>query len=388
MISFLGGIISAAIIIYIAMIYGNTAIAVLGIFEIIWVFTAYILLFLSVINISTSLEIPIVMVQQNSTVRLCVKSNRKATFLCGRVIYNVKVKNIFTGKKSSRWISGNEDYLYEAGDAGCLEFSVAKIKIRDISGLFSIRLNYQSAFRIFLNFIKKKLHIRTFKFSKKNRGDANSKKHANLIQNVEVFPEICSVCVQISEPVRNFFGDADVYDDFRPGHDPSELFDVREFRNGDKIQSIHWKLSAKNEDLIVKENSLPKACAVVLLANYKKSKCDMNAYLKLFCGISFSLMDAKCPHYVAWYDMSRKDIVRARVDDEESFYIFLTHFITSRPADTIDAKLLYEEKYKAERIIHVLEIDTDLTIKRGTQIIGKANESTIESDMESLEILL
>ena len=53
------------------------------------------------------------------------------------------------------------------------------------------------------------------------------------------------------------FGDADVYDDFRPGNDSSEIFDVREFRDGDKIQSIHWKLSAKMQELVVREDSQP-----------------------------------------------------------------------------------------------------------------------------------
>lgn len=44
--------------------------------------------------------------------------------------------------------------------------------------------------------------------------------------------------------------------------------------------------------------------------------------MKLLVSLSFSLMDQKCSHYVAWYDISINDIVRARVDDEEGFYIF------------------------------------------------------------------
>ena len=40
------------------------------------------------------------------------------------------------------------------------------------------------------------------------------------------------------------------------GYDPSELFDVREFQNGDRLQSVHWKLSARTDELMVKELSL------------------------------------------------------------------------------------------------------------------------------------
>ena len=36
-----------------------------------------------------------------------------------------------------------------------------------------------------------------------------------------------------------------------------KFFDIREYADGDKIQRIHWKLSSKTGDLMVKEGSLP-----------------------------------------------------------------------------------------------------------------------------------
>lgn len=81
--------------------------------------------------------------------------------------------------------------------------------------------------------------------------------------------------MHVSEHTRNFFGEADVYDDFHPGDDPSEIFGVREFRAGDKMQSIHWKLSAKSDDLLVRENSQPKACPLVFLLEPPHMKKEM-----------------------------------------------------------------------------------------------------------------
>lgn len=43
-------------------------------------------------------------------------------------------------------------------------------------------------------------------------------------------PQIDEIPVRITDRVRNFFGDSDIYDDIRPGYDPSELFDVRSFK--------------------------------------------------------------------------------------------------------------------------------------------------------------
>lgn len=59
--------------------------------------------------------------------------------------------------------------------------------------------------------------------------------------------------------------------------------------------------------------------------------------MKLLVSLSFSLMDQKCSHYVAWYDISINDIVRARVDDEEGFYIFLNSFLKIKPDTKNDA---------------------------------------------------
>lgn len=189
-------------------------------------------------------------------------------------------------------------------------------------------------------------------------------------------PQIDEIPVRITDRVRNFFGDSDIYDDLRPGYDPSELFDVREFQNGDRLQSVHWKLSARTDELMVKENSLPKACAVAIVADLRgiKKGRQADAFMKLLVSLSFSLMDQKCSHYVAWYDTAINDIVRARVDDEEGFYIFLNSFLKIKPDTKNDALFLYGEKYRAEKLVCLLSVDGRLQIKRGEEIVGRADE--------------
>ena len=96
--------------------------------------------------------------------------------------------------------------------------------------------------------------------------------------------------------------------------------------------------------------------------------------MKLLVSLSFSLMDQKCSHYVAWYDTAINDIVRARVDDEEGFYIFLNSFLKIKPDTKNDALFLYEEKYRAEKLVCLLSVDGRLQIKRGEEIVGRADE--------------
>lgn len=50
----------------------------------------------------------------------------------------------------------------------------------------------------------------------------------------------------------------------KSGDDPSEIFALREYREGDSNNRIHWKLSSRSENFIVKELSLPIGCNILI----------------------------------------------------------------------------------------------------------------------------
>lgn len=51
--------------------------------------------------------------------------------------------------------------------------------------------------------------------------------------------------------------DSDLYESDRKGNDPTEIFQLREYVSGDPVRSIHWKLSSKLDNLIMKEAAMP-----------------------------------------------------------------------------------------------------------------------------------
>ena len=57
--------------------------------------------------------------------------------------------------------------------------------------------------------------------------------------------------------VVNKFLDSDRFSDEKPGDDPSEIFDIREFKDGDRLNSIHWNLTVKTGKIMVKDFSFP-----------------------------------------------------------------------------------------------------------------------------------
>ena len=64
---------------------------------------------------------------------------------------------------------------------------------------------------------------------------------------------------------RNFPVEGDEYEKERSGDAPTEIFQIREFRPGDRMQQIHWKSSARSGELMTKEYSMPCGCKVLLL---------------------------------------------------------------------------------------------------------------------------
>jgi uncharacterized protein (DUF58 family) len=214
------------------------------------------------------------------------------------------------------------------------------------------------------------------------------------IAQVQVLPEVRDVRVRISEQTRNFYGDADTYDDFRPGEDKSEIFDVREFRAGDRIQSIHWKLSAKADELLVREDSHPRACPLVFLLEtpqvHKAGQLrGIHYHLSVVASIAFSLMDASCPHYLAWYSGSKQDIVRARVDDEESYYIFLTAYMQDCGGQApFDLREIYREKYRFDHAIYTMRLGTDGKLSLNEKTLAVFDGKKWKGILEKMELML
>ena len=76
--------------------------------------------------------------------------------------------------------------------------------------------------------------------------------------------------VQVPEewpPVPHPESDSTEFSKVKAGDDPSEIFDLHPYREGDSISRIHWKLSSKLDHLMVKEYSLPLSSGSLLITD-------------------------------------------------------------------------------------------------------------------------
>ena len=101
----------------------------------------------------------------------------------------------------------------------------------------------------------------------------------------------------------------------KPGDDPSEIFSLREYREGDSNNRIHWKLSSRSESFIVKELSLPIGCNILLVTDFCgcKNASSADRILDAAFSISERLAEFSTAHTIA-YARSDFSINRIEID--------------------------------------------------------------------------
>lgn len=95
----------------------------------------------------------------------------------------------------------------------------------------------------------------------------------------------------------------------RPGFDPSETFAIREYKEGDRLKNVHWKLSGKLDQLMVREPGLPVRSSSQLLmetcfpeeGGRRRSEL-IDRVCRYTVALSEQLIDAGASHQLGWMD--------------------------------------------------------------------------------------
>lgn len=362
MISIWNFLLVIGITVYIAFMYQSATMMLLFYMEAALFVVAFFSVLFRCFRIRGHVEVPVGIAERGreSLVKL-VLSNR-CLLAVNKIKALIVVKDAMRGRKKKYWMTlpvaprGESEYIQAISfyGTGSYEVFLRKLKIYDITGLFcwNVRVKKQGM--------------------------------------VQVLPELHDVPVRLTQATRNFYGEADVYDENMPGHDNSEIFQMREYRAGDRLQNVHWKLTAKQDELMVKDYSLPKACPVILFLSYQPGKRrQLLAYLEAVASLSFSIMDAGCPHYVVWYDGSEQDIMRIRVDDEESLFYMIGVLMKNRWVRCReDIKLRYRNKYRQEPYVWALTLDEKLQLYKEKELLTKYSKRKLSMSLGQMELLL
>ena len=375
---FISYIIVVAATLYTAVLYGSDSFLMLVYAEVLLpVFLLGTVLPLTRrIHVQLRLPVPVVERGQRTPVQLLIKNT---SFLpSGRIAVQVNCYFPMSRRPQKTWfygrISGGSLQVaaqgriraeYQAQCVGSVKMEISKVRCYDLLGLTSLPV---------------------------------SRKHWKQLEpeTLLVLPKISQVPVFVSRESRDYAGESDEYSVTRGGDDPSETFRIRDYQPGDKLRSIHWKLSAKTGEMMVCERSLPLGCPVILYLNLyhpvrgrKGWEINRDNFLQIVASISYGMVQEGCRHYIAWFDEDCLDMERCRIEEEQDVYEMLLQLgRLSLSTEQRELEELYHQKYHESPCVTSLELGMDLKLQyNGSLLVSYSDrEEKLEKQLQTIEI--
>ncbi len=165
---------------------------------------------------------------------------------------------------------------------------------------------------------------------------------------VSFLPEISPVSMDL-RPNTLLGADSDVFSKSKKGDDPSEVFAIREYVGGDKLNRIHWKLSSKQEELMVKDYSLPINNNIVIVADMASKKSedaldDIDAVVEGVVCLSNFLCEAEIIHHICWYDVKGDRLFNEEIRNMDDMYTALGMMLSSGIGNSADSMAYWKEE--------------------------------------------
>lgn len=295
--------------------------------------------------IQVTLDTNIYSAEKNSEIPILIQVNNKAKWFNVRCGFKINVVNNFTGEVKKQIINHivaggvKENFceVFSSGDCGEISVYLTEYYVYDWIGCLCL------------------------------------KKKTSHMKKIEILPETHLLMMEIKRTTREFIADSEVYSDSEKGDDISEIYQIREYVEGDPIHAIHWKMSAKADNLLIKEHGKPLGCVILiwidLFDNSTKNKLKgrkhgrnnlpVNA-IEMAASVSLSLIEQRCVHMVAWYEDKNDRIIRKRVENEENIYellnrlLYLESYNDRKRADT-----QFDEYFDRNDFSSVVEIKPD-----------------------------
>ncbi|XCP84172.1 DUF58 domain-containing protein [Roseburia hominis] len=207
-----------------------------------------------------------------------------------------------------------------------------------------------------------------------------TRKRCKEVSQVGILPECHLVPVEVSRRTREFLADAEEYSDREKGDDPSEIYQIREYKEKDALHDVHWKLSAKSEELLVKEHGKPLGPVVLLYLNLNREfaqKGDRrrnrekgwpSEVLEAVASLSLSLLEEKCVHMAAWYEEANGRVVKVKVSREEHVYELANRLLYASPyRGGEQAEARWAEAFGCHAYLSERPVDVHLGSSSGTK---------------------
>lgn len=302
-----------ALTVYLYFMYNETVISGLLVFLLLYLPVSAVYLMAVRRKVTADMGRVPAMGEKGKQIRAGLTLKNQLRFMPIRCEIRVTLRNRYDKRGTATHFTGvvpaaGEETLwcfFQAGECGNINVCLERMRICDLLGIFYV--------------------------------ERKEKKLAS----VRVMPDFEPMPVEISRRTREFQSDAEIYAQDRGGDDPSEIYQVREYRAQDLLKDIHWKLSAKEETLMVRERGFPLGCAVLIWFDVREGKTTgtgFSAMIDKAASLSVTLVAEKCVHMAAWYEEDNERIRTCRVWDEKSAYDMIWELLELKPCRDLEKR--------------------------------------------------
>lgn len=240
--------------------------------------------------------------QRGDEFLFALEVSNRSIFFANNALMDLKITNSLTGDEFTHTINFPINPL-----------QVTKIEYplkSDHCGIISVDIDHLYLFDL-LNFFK-------------------IKKHLGLHHEIPVLPN--PIVLDNLDDLDFTEGYSNLEESHVKGNDTSEVSEIREYIPGDKLQNIHWKLSAKKDNLMVKDHISLTSSQLILYVELAKTEDHLiDSILDYTYGIGQYLVQHGKPFSLLWYKSSHKECASQLILNSTTLRDCITEILYQQP---------------------------------------------------------
>lgn len=169
--------------------------------------------------------------------------------------------------------------------------------------------------------------------------------------------------------------------------DGSEIVDYKPYAVGDNVKNIHWKLSSKLDELVLKKTEEYSQEKILVFVSLQETQCSIEQYdgiLEALSAISQAILKQDKIFELCW---AEKDDRCYAIQSEEEFLVSLTDFINMESTNEHTEHKLLQYRPNYTNIIYITSDESVMTLGENVLLIqyGERTDSSQEIVMFTRE---
>lgn len=197
----------------------------------------------------------------------------------------------------------------------------------------------------------------------------------NNITKITILPEIHTLkSINNNNTIKS--NDGEIYSKYKNGDDPSEIFALKNYLPGDKPNRIHWNLSLKQDELIVRHYSQPVNSSVLIVLDFsggvsEKYIRSLDTASDIFASISFFLINNEIPFNFTYFDNKNNCLNLSQINNNSDITSNLKSIFENGPIDSpIFTNEIIKKIYDYSKIIYISSSEKAITQLYNRNILG------------------